>query len=111
MSILAEHSFSFAIKCVAACKNLQYDKEFVISKQLLRSSTAIGALGREAKRAESRLDFRHKLSIALKEADESLYWLELLFATHYIDKAKFDELSQACEVIIKILVTDVTQGV
>lgn len=78
-SILQQKSFDFAIEVVAAYKYLvELKMEFVLSKQLLRSGTAVGALVREAQNAESKPDFIHKLSIAQKETDESPYWLDLL---------------------------------
>lgn len=84
-SILKDKSFAFAVRAVRAFRHLQGDRrEFILSKQLLRSSTAIGALIREADYAESKKDFIHKLSIALKEANETVYWLDLLLATDYL---------------------------
>ena len=76
---IREKSFAFAVRVVNLYKYLRAEKkEFVLSKQLLRSGTAIGALVREAEQAESKPDFVHKMSIALKEANESEYWLTLL---------------------------------
>jgi four helix bundle protein len=75
-------SFALAVEGVRLSKILQQEqKEFVISKQLMRSATSIGAMVREAQQAESKADFVHKLSVALKEAKETEYWLELLLAT------------------------------
>ena len=72
---LKDKSFAFAVRVVNACKFLQTEsKEFVLSKQLLRTATAIGALYREAEQAESKADFVHKLAIAQKEANETIYW-------------------------------------
>lgn len=86
-SILKIKSFAFAIRTVNSYKHLStIKKEYVISKQLLRSGTAVEALIREAQNAESTPDFIHKLGIAQKECDESLYWLELLFRTEYLSK-------------------------
>jgi four helix bundle protein len=74
-----DKSFAFALRVIKLAKYLENKKrEFVLSRQVLRSGTAIGALVREAEHAESRADFIHKMSIALKEANETLYWLELL---------------------------------
>jgi four helix bundle protein len=74
-----DKSFVFALRVIKLAKYLENKKrEFVLSRQVLRSGTAIGALVREAEHAESRADFIHKMSIALKEAHETLYWLELL---------------------------------
>lgn len=74
-----------------------------MSKQLLRSGTSIGANTRESKNAQSRMDFLHKLSIALKEADETGYWLDLLHATDYLDDQMFESLNNDCVEIIKML--------
>ena len=76
-----------------------------MSKQLLRSGTSIGANVREACRGQSKADFISKMSIALKEADESLYWLELLSESNYISSECFNKLSNQCEELIKILVS------
>jgi four helix bundle protein len=81
---IRDKSFDFAVRMVGVCTGIQSErKEYVLSKQLLRSSTAIGALIREAQQAESRRDFIHKLNIALKEAQESEYWLLLLKETAF----------------------------
>jgi four helix bundle protein len=78
-NVVKDKSFAFALRIVKLYQFLSEQKrEFVLSKQLLRSGTAIGALVREAEQAESRADFVHKMSIALKEANESEYWIELL---------------------------------
>ena len=75
-SVVRDKSFAFAVRVVRLCQHVQTTRrEFVLSKQLLRSGTAIGALIREADQAESRADFVHKMSIALKEANESEYWI------------------------------------
>lgn len=76
-------------------------KEFVLSKQILRSSTAIGALYREAEHAESKADFIHKLGIAQKETNETLYWLERLKETDYLDQSQFQSLQHETTEIIK----------
>ncbi len=78
-------------------------KEFILSKQLLRSGTAIGALTREAQNAESRADFIHKLAIAQKECDETLYWLELLKETNYINEAEFFSIYNDSEELLKMI--------
>ncbi len=75
-----------------------------MSKQLLRSGTSIGANTRESRNAQSRLDFLNKLNIALKEADETAYWLDLLHATEYIDDKMYTSLNSDCDEIISILV-------
>jgi four helix bundle protein len=81
-SVLHEKSFNFAIRCTKLYRYLVDNKrDFIISKQFLRSGTAIGALIHEGKYAESKLDFIHKYAIALKECNETIYWLELLYRT------------------------------
>lgn len=103
-NIIKTKSFEFALKVVELFKFLSIEKkEFVLSKQLLRSGTAIGALVRESEQAESKLDFIHKLAIAQKEANESDYWLELLFKSEYIDEARFQSLKSDIVEINKIL--------
>jgi len=82
-------SFEFALQMVKLFKCLQEKREFVLSKQLLRSGTSIGAMIREAEHAESKADFIHKMSVAQKEANETLYWLELLFQSDYLEQEIF----------------------
>jgi four helix bundle protein len=92
-SILKTKSYSFAIRVVKLAQYLQKEKsEYVLSKQVLRSGTAIGALIREAEFGQSKDDFIHKLSISLKEANESDYWISLLFDTKYIDDSMYFRL-------------------
>lgn len=103
-NILKDKSFLFAIKIVNAYKFLKTNyNEFVLSKQLLRSGTAIGALVREAKNAESKADFAHNLGIAQKECDETLYWLELLHATDYLKIEEFERLHFEASELLKII--------
>ena len=103
-SIIQEKTFSFAIRIVKLYKYLiDTKKEFVISKQLLRSGTSIGANVREAHNGESNADFIHKLAIAQKECDETLYWLESLNATEYLNQNGFDTISNDGIEILKIL--------
>lgn len=105
-SAIQDKSFAFAISVVNLCKGLvANDKEFVISKQLLRSGTAVGALIREAEHAESKKDFVHKLSIALKEANETVYWLDLLYETDYIKEPIYTKANAASKELVKLLVT------
>ena len=99
-------SFAFALRVVKLFKYLQgTKKEYVLSKQLLRSGTAIGALHREAEYAESKADFVHKMAIAQKEINETIYWLELLKETDYLNDEQFDSISTDAIEIIKILTT------
>ncbi|MBQ7572129.1 MAG: four helix bundle protein [Bacteroidaceae bacterium] len=86
-------SKSFAIRIVKMAQYLQEEKhEYVLSKQILRSGTSIGANIRESKNAESTPDFIHKLEIALKESDETEYWLEILNETNYITQTMFESM-------------------
>lgn len=86
-SIVADKSFDFSLKIIDLYKHLVYEKkEYVLSKQLLRAGTAIGAIIREGIDAQSKKDFLSKMNIALKESKETQYWIELLIASEYLDK-------------------------
>ncbi|HAO04513.1 MAG: four helix bundle protein [Chitinophagaceae bacterium] len=103
-NIIQEKSFAFAIRIVNLNKHLITEKkEFILSKQLLRSGTSIGANVEEAIGAVSDKDFLNKLGIAYKEARESIYWLKLLQATDYITKEEFESIHNDAEEICKIL--------
>lgn len=103
-SILKDKSFAFALGIIKLYKFLvKNKKEYVLSKQLLRSGTSIGANIREAQNAQSLADFIHKLSIAQKECDESLYWLELLHHSEYISEKEFLEKQQQATSLLKML--------
>lgn len=103
-NILVEKSFDFAVNIINLYKSLIEDKqEFVISKQLLRSGTAVGALVREAQNAESKMDFIHKLAIAQKECDETIYWLELLNKTEYLCDVDFQSHYELASELLKLL--------
>jgi four helix bundle protein len=103
-NIIKSKSFSFALRVVKLYQFLIQDKkEYVLSKQLLRSGTSIGAMVRESEQAESRLDFIHKLAIAQKEANESDYWLELLYQSDYLYVTQFQSLKSEIIEINKIL--------
>ncbi len=103
-NVIQTKSRDFAIRIVSCYKFLTEQKnEYVMSKQLLRCGTSIGANTRESKNAQSRLDFLNKLNIALKEADESEYWLDLLHATNYIDDTMYESLNSDCAELIKLL--------
>ena len=107
-SILRDKSYVFAIRVVKLCNFLRDEKrEFVLSKQLLRSGTAIGALIREAEYAQSRADFVNKLHIALKEANETAYWIDLLKDTEYLDEKMFKSIYFDCDELISLLVASV----
>jgi len=103
-NIVKDKSFDFAIRIVNLYKVLTSEqKKYIMSKQILRSGTSIGANVREAHNAESKADFIHKLGIAQKECNETLYWLELLYATHYLDKESFSSIYQEAEELLKII--------
>lgn len=103
-SVINTKSYAFALDVIKVYKYLINEKkEFVLSKQLLRSGTSIGANINEAVSGQSKRDFVHKLSIALKEARETLYWLKLLTDSGYIELKDFGTLSGSCVEIIRIL--------
>ena len=105
---LKDKSYQFAIRIVKLSQFLQQDKkEFVLSKQVLRSGTAIGALIREAEFGQSKADFTSKMSIALKEANETEYWLSSLMDTDFITENQFMSLQPNCKELIAMLVATV----
>ena len=101
---LAELSMDFSVDIVNLVKYLKSNHESIISNQICRSGTSIGANIREAKYAQGKKDFVSKLEIALKEASETGYWLELLFRTKYIDEQTFKTLSSKCTSIRVMLI-------
>lgn len=104
-TIIQRKTFESAIRVVNLYRYMcEEKKEYVLSKQLLRSGTSIGANVREAKRGQTRADFGMKMSIALKEAEESLYRIELLEATGYLSDSQSDSIKVECEGIVKMLV-------
>ena len=107
-NILKTKSFDFAVRIVKLYKFLKKEhREFILSQQIIRSGTSIGALIREAEHGESLKDFIHKLTIGLKEANESKYWLDLLFATDFINKRMYDSINKDCEELLKLLTASV----
>lgn len=107
-SSLKDKSYSFAIEIVKLCQIIHREqKEYVLSKQLLRSGTAIEALLREAEFGQSKVDFIHKLSIGLKEANETDYWLNLLNDTGFICDNDFKSLTHDCNELISMLVSSI----
>ncbi len=105
---LKNKSFAFALRIIKLYQYLTEEKkEYVLSKQLLRSGTSIGALVRESEYAESKADFIHKLSIALKEANESEYWLELLYQSNYIGEKGYNSIIFDLKEILKILISSI----
>lgn len=102
-NIIVQKSYEFALKIIRLYQQLAEKKEYVLSKQILRSGTSIGANVHEAVSGESKKDFIHKLGIAVKEARETSYWLSLLKDSGYITTAEFTELNNHCTEIIRIL--------
>ena len=103
-SIIKNKSFELALLGVNFYKILISEKkEFIMSKQFLRSITSVGANVREAVNAQSKPDFIYKLSISQKECDETMYWLELLRETDYISKNEFISIYPQCEEVLKII--------
>lgn len=108
-NVIKDKSKSFALRIIKLYKYLCDEKhEYVLSKQILRSGTSIGANVREAQRGQSKPDFYAKLFVALKEADETAYWLELLHESEYIDQSAFESVYADCDEIIKLL-TSITK--
>ena len=105
-NIIYDKSYSFALRIVKLSNYLKNEhKEFVLSRQVLRSGTAIGALIKEAQFAQSKADFIHKLSIALKEANETDYWINILYDSNYLNKKMYDSLTVDIKEIISLLVS------
>lgn len=105
-NIIKTKSFDFALLIMKHYKILVSERrEFVMSKQLLRSGTAVGALIREAEHAESKADFIHKLAISLKEANESEYWIDLLYHSEYLTKEEYDILRGEMKQILSMLIS------
>ncbi len=102
-NIIKEKSFAFAIEIVFLYKVLAEKKEFVLSRQMLRSGTSIGANIREAEHAQSKADFINKLSISLKEANETEYWIDLLFETKYLTEIEFQNIKPKIIELLKLL--------
>ena len=107
-SILKVKSFRFAIRIVNLYKYLCEDKkEYVLSQQILRSGTSVGAMVREAEHSESKADFIHKIAIAQKEINETIYWLELLMETENISSKEFESINADAVEIIKLITSSI----
>ena len=105
-NVIVDKSMNFAVRIVNLYKYLTKEKsEYILSKQLLRSGTSIGANVNEAVRAQSTADFVAKMHIALKESGETEYWIKLLEKTNYLSKVQADSIFKDCEELIKILVS------
>ena len=108
-NVILDKSKAFALRIIKLYQFLcETKKEYVLSKQVLRSGTSIGANAKEAAHAQSKADFYAKMYIAYKEANETEYWLELLHESGYMEKAAFDSIYSDCKEIIKIL-TSITK--
>lgn len=102
--LILDKSFEFSKLIIRFCLSLKEHKHFELSSQLIRSGTSIGANIREAQRAESSADFRHKLRIALKEADETMYWLELIHSeVKSVDQFMFDLNEELIKILVSII--------
>ncbi|MDP4239390.1 MAG: four helix bundle protein [Bacteroidota bacterium] len=105
-NIVMDKSYAFALRIIKSYKYLCAErKEFVLSKQLLRSGTAIGALIKEAEHAQSMADFINKMNIALKEANETEYWLMLLHESDYFEEKVFTSMEGDCKELIRLLIS------
>ena len=102
-NVIADKSFDFAIKIVRLSKKLRESKDYELASQILKSGTSIGANIAEAQKAQSKKDFLAKMYIALKEANETIFWLRLLYATDILDTETFGELSRDIHEIERIL--------
>jgi len=102
-NVIAEKTMAFAIRIVNAYRLLQDRKEFVMSKQLLRAGTSIGANVHEGAAAQTKADFIAKCSISLKECNETAYWLELLHKTEYLKAKEYESIRKDCSEIFAIL--------
>ena len=107
-SVLQKKSRAFALKIIKLTEKLQQNNHYVISNQILRSGTSIGANVSESTYASSTADFINKLSIAQKEANETKYWLELLFGSEYISEEEYEELLQEDMQIIRMIGKSIT---
>ena len=103
-NVIQEKSMQFAVRIVNLCRYIRKEKhEYDLASQLQRSGTSIGANISESKNAQSRNDFINKLNIALKESDETEYWLTLLYRAEIIDKRSFDSIHSDCAELIRLL--------
>ncbi len=103
-NIIESKSFDFAVRTVNLYKYLAFEKqEYVLSKQLLKSGTSIGANVSEAQKAQTKADFNSKMNVSLKEANETYYWLRLLSKTDYLSQSEFDSIEKDIKEIIAIL--------
>lgn len=105
-NLVKEKSFDFALKIISVSREITLkSKEFDLTRQLKRSGTAVGALIRESEHAESKADFIHKLSISLKEANETEYWIDLLFRSGLMDQVQFDSIRNDISELNRLLIS------
>lgn len=103
-SAVREKSFKFAVRTVKLYQHLKKEKkEYVMGKQCMRSGTSIGANVREAQNAESTADFIHKMAIAQKECDETMYWLELMRETDFLTETEFQSMHKEAHALLKMI--------
>ena len=107
MGVLREKSYQFALEIVNLRKTLSKKEEYVLSKQILRSGTSIGALVRESEYAQSKADFVNKLSIALKEANETDYWLSILKDSDYISEDEYSYCKLKIDELLRLLISSI----
>jgi len=104
--LLRTKSFNFALRVIKLYKYLTKEhQEYMLSKQILKSGTAIGALIKEAQYAQSKADFLHKLTISLKEANETEYWLQLLYKSSYITETMYNSIHPDIDELLKLLIS------
>jgi four helix bundle protein len=104
-NIIMTKSYTFALEVIDLYKSLKDRNEYVLSKQFLRSGTAIGALIKEAEHAQSRADFINKMSIALKEANETEYWIALLKDSKFISEEEYNSIFPKSNELVKMLIS------
>ncbi len=105
-NVLKDKSYLFSVRIVKLSQFLVKEKkEFILSKQILRSGTSVGANIREAEYGQSKADFIHKLSISLKEANETEYWLDLLFDTNYLEDKLYNSLKTDIKELLRLLIS------
>ena len=102
-NIILDKTIKFSLDIIRYCEVLESERKYVIARQLLKSGTSIGANVREAEHAQSKADFIHKLSISLKEANETEYWLDLLYETKYINQIEFENIKPKIIELLKLL--------
>ncbi len=105
--LMKDKSYAFALRVITVCKMLDEKQEVAFSDKLFRSGTAIGAMLRDAEFAQGKLDFIQKQTVALKEANETMYWLDLLFDSGSVDRDLFESMENDCRELIALLVSSI----